>query len=180
MTPEGSENAFCTTKVQSLPSVKSVRVVVPTSDACLPAIWCSPQSLLSKAHYSKITALILRKRSPSRTETASPQQCGFHLYPQWQTRLVFLPCILNFYQCLAHCVAPVLLWKTHWQHRWHLKHRTSASTLKVLIFYISLCSSFESECIKKTKTQIILRLLSYNFNSILNGFFWLMAVFSLN
>lgn len=85
-------NAFRTTKVGSAQLGESVWSVA----ACLPTTRRLPQSFLSKAHYSEITALTLRKRRPSGTESASPQQFGFHLYLQWQTPPVIpaaLPCI---------------------------------------------------------------------------------------
>lgn len=96
-------NMQLVTGVWSFQSVRPVKIISSTSAACLAARRHSAQSFLSKAHYSKVTAFILRMKGPSREETTSPQQCGFHLYPQRQT-LPFIPalhCVFTFYQLLV-------------------------------------------------------------------------------
>lgn len=96
-------NMQLVTGVRSFQSVRSVKRTSPTGAA---ARWHSAPSSLSKAHYSKVTAFILRMRGPSGEETTSPQQCGFHLYPQRQTLPFYPSSALRFFHILP---APSLL-----------------------------------------------------------------------
>lgn len=65
--------------------------------------WHPPQSVLSNAHYSKITPFILRMSGPSRKESPSPQKCWFHLHPQRQTHPSSL-LHFKFYPLLICCI----------------------------------------------------------------------------